>query len=199
MADGSRFWWQHSRINTPPLCIQGTMRFAYTPPSMRRNEKAACSKEGGCRSSGWASSWWRSSLKAWLQDALEHGCWSWDLKVSKPLSAVLLSSQDCRLGEVIRSDYHTSLECFTLKRHSLEPEGGEANGLVQGEGRDPLRKRIHVMQGPQTFHGSTSPAETFDVQATRVEQTKKQQMSWWSDSSRLVREYLYLRNFVVDH
>lgn len=42
--------------------------------------------------------------RAWLQEALDDGCRSWDVQLHKLFSIVLVSALGCRSGEVARTD-----------------------------------------------------------------------------------------------
>lgn len=60
----------------------------------------------------------------WMQTALQEGCSSWDTKISRQLSILLIAAFASRNGDVTRSMLYRSLECLTFKDITLTFCGG---------------------------------------------------------------------------
>ncbi|KAK9236322.1 hypothetical protein V1525DRAFT_433883 [Lipomyces kononenkoae] len=89
-------------------------------------------KEGKLLRGKWSKDEWlgivlfEKMARAWLQAALDQGCLSWDVQISKLLSVSLVVALACRGGEVTVSSGYTT-ECLKWRHVELKLAG---NGTV---------------------------------------------------------------------
>jgi hypothetical protein len=62
---------------------------------------------------------------AFLQTGLEEGCASWDIRLSKLLSVVLIAACACRSGDITHSSLYTEMEYLTFGDITLSFKDGD--------------------------------------------------------------------------
>ncbi|KAK9312037.1 hypothetical protein V1524DRAFT_411146 [Lipomyces starkeyi] len=86
--------------------------------------------EGKLLRGRWSKAEWLGTVlfekiaRAWLQTALDQGCLSWDVQISRLLSISLVVALACRAGEVTVSHGYTT-ESLTWRHVELKLVGGE--------------------------------------------------------------------------
>lgn len=66
-----------------------------------------------------------SLTEAWMNSALADGVSSWDTIISRQLSIVLMGSLAARVGDVVRSNLYTDMECCLFRDITLCFRGGD--------------------------------------------------------------------------
>ena len=60
---------------------------------------------------------------AWLEEALNEGCPSWDVRISKLLSVVMMGALDCRAGDLVRSSGYKGEEYMQWRHIEITIRG----------------------------------------------------------------------------
>ena len=60
---------------------------------------------------------------SWLQETLAEGCQSWDVRISKLLSVVMMGALDCRVGDLTRSGHYKGEEYIQWRHIEITIRG----------------------------------------------------------------------------
>ncbi|KAL1868207.1 hypothetical protein Plec18167_008401 [Paecilomyces lecythidis] len=61
--------------------------------------------------------------RSWIEDGLENGCRSWDIRISRLLSVVLMQACCCRAGEIVQSVGYTGKTCLLYEHIEMVVTG----------------------------------------------------------------------------